>query len=232
MSAPTPRTQTTVMLVDDQPLVRQGIGLMLSTAGDLTVVGETADGREAVRMEAELRPDVVVMDIRMPVLDGITATREILDQACGRDRRPGILVLTTFDDDEYVYEALAAGASGFLLKDASTHEVVHAVRVVARGDALLAPTVTRRLVADITVARRQRRAAPSTDLPSLTPREVEIIVNLAHGRSNAELAEELFVTEQTIKTHVRNILGKLHLRDRTQIVVFAYENQLVTPGQG
>jgi DNA-binding NarL/FixJ family response regulator len=226
MTEPAP---TRVIVVDDQAMIRHGISLMLSTAPDIEVVGEAGDGREAVATEAALRPDVVLMDIRMPGMDGIAATRAIAAAATDRPA-PSVLVLTTFDHDEYVADALSAGASGFLLKDASTDELVAAVRTVARGDAVLDPSLTRRFVEDY-LARRSA-PAPAADqalVAQLTAREREIVVLLAQGRSNLELADALVLSEQTVKTHIRNILSKLHLRDRTQIVVFAFRNGLDSP---
>jgi DNA-binding NarL/FixJ family response regulator len=214
-----------VLVVDDQRIVRAGFRAMLDAHDDIDVVGEAADGREAVDLSARLDPDVVLMDIRMPGMDGLEATARIVD---GATDTPRVLVLTTFDLDEYVYDALHAGASGFLLKDATEQELLTAVRVVAAGDALLAPSVTRRLIADF--ARRPRpRRAPSGAIDRLTPRETEVVTLVAQGMSNAEIAGYLVVTEQTVKTHVSSVLTKLGLRDRVQIVVFAYESGMVTP---
>jgi DNA-binding NarL/FixJ family response regulator len=208
-----------VLVVDDQIMIRDGLATLLSAAGDIEVVGQAGDGRAAVDLARTLEPDVVVMDIRMPVLDGLAATAEIASAG----PRPGVLILTTFDLDEYVYEALGAGASGFLLKDASGAELVEAVRVVARGDALLAPSVTRRLIGAF--ARRRRHERPASGAAAgLTPRELDVLRLVARGLSNAEIAAELVLAEQTVKTHVGNMLAKLGLRDRTQAVVFAYEN--------
>lgn len=216
-----------VLVVDDQRIVRAGFRAMLDAYDDIDVVGEAADGHEAVQLSARVEPDVVLMDIRMPGMDGLEATKQILADDAD-SHRPHILVLTTFDLDEYVYDALRAGASGFLLKDATEAELVNAVRVIARGDALLAPSVTRRLIADY--ARRPRpRTAPASAAERLTPRETEILALVAQGMSNAEIAAYLVVTEQTVKTHVSGILTKLGLRDRVQIVVFAYESGMVTP---
>lgn len=217
-----------VVIVDDQALVRDGLSALLSAAPDIEVVGEAANGAQAVTLAGELNPDVVVMDVRMPVMDGLAAAREILtDQP---EDGPRVLMLTTFDLDEYVYEALACGASGFLLKDASAQELINAVRVVAAGDALLAPSVTRRLIADF--ARRQRHERPAPQVAaSLTARELEVLRLVARGLSNQEIAADLVVAEQTVKTHVSRVLAKLNLRDRTQAVVFAYENGLM-PGPG
>jgi DNA-binding NarL/FixJ family response regulator len=218
-----------VLIADDHVLVRDGFAMILSTQPDLQVVGEAADGDEAIRAARELRPDVVLMDIRMPNVDGIEATAAIC-----RDTRAKVLVLTTFDLDEYVYDALRAGASGFLLKDMRRSELVDAIRVVAAGEALLAPTVTRRLIADVVGRARPAPAAsqPGSRLTSLTARETEALRQIARGLSNAEIARELYVTEHTVKTHVSSLLGKLGLRDRVQAVVLAYESGLVTPGGG
>jgi DNA-binding NarL/FixJ family response regulator len=216
---------TTVLLVDDQALVRAGFRLILESQPDLTVVDEAADGLEALALAERHRPDVVLMDIRMPALDGISATRRL----AGTLPDTRVLVLTTFDLDEYVYEALAAGASGFLLKDVSRDELVAAVRVVAAGDALLAPSVTRRLLADF-VRSRPAPPAPTPADARLTAREQETLELLARGLSNAEIAAHLVVSENTVKTHVGNVLMKLALRDRVHAVIYAYENGMVTPG--
>jgi DNA-binding NarL/FixJ family response regulator len=218
---------TTCLVVDDQAMVREGFGAILNAQDDMSVVGHASNGAEAVAMCEEHHPDVILMDVRMPVMDGLEATRQILGEHRGGDA-PRVLILTTFDLDEYVYEALRSGASGFLLKDAPAAELVHAVRVVAAGDALLAPSVTRRLIADFS---RQRPSAPySATVEELTPRENEILRLVAQGLSNAEISETLFIAEQTTKTHVGRVLFKLGLRDRAQAVVFAYESGLVTPG--
>src|SRR5215207_5605227 len=216
-----------VLVADDQELVRAGFAMILASQPDLTVVGEVADGAEAIRAARELRPDVVLMDVRMPNVDGIEATTVIC-----RDTHAKVLVLTTFDVDEYVYDALRAGASGFLLKDMRRDELVEAVRVVAAGEALLAPTITRRLIADV-VARARPASPPRADtrLASLTARETDTLRQVARGLSNAEIAAELYVTEHTVKTHVSSVLTKLHLRDRVQAVVLAYESGLVLPGE-
>ncbi|MDG4828689.1 response regulator transcription factor [Solwaraspora sp. WMMD1047] len=218
-----------VLVADDQELVRGGFALILDAQPDITVVGEAADGAEAVRVAAALAPHVVLMDIRMPNLDGIRATAEI---CAGSDTK--VLVLTTFDLDEYVYDALRAGASGFLLKDMRRDELVNAVRVVAAGEALLAPTVTRRLIADVVARSAGRGAAPpaAAKLAALTSRETETLRAVARGLSNAEIAALLYVTEHTVKTHVSNVLTKLGLRDRVQAVVLAYETGLVVPRSG
>jgi DNA-binding NarL/FixJ family response regulator len=219
---------TSCLVVDDQAMVREGFGALLAAQPDLAVAGLAADGAEAVRLARELRPDVVLMDVRMPVMDGIEATSQILGDE-QLDGPPRVLILTTFDLDDYVYEALRAGASGFLLKDAPAGELVHAVRVVAGGDALLAPSVTKRLIAEIAQRRAPVAVAPE-GLDELTPRELEVLRLIARGMSNAEISRELVIAEETTKTHVGRILMKLHLRDRAQAVVLAYESRLVTPG--
>ncbi len=212
-----------VLLADDQELVRSGFRLILELADGIEVVGEAVDGREAVHLAKELEPDVVLMDVRMPDVDGIEATRQL--RATGLETR--VLVLTTFDLDEYVYAAVRAGASGFLLKDAPREQLVTAVRTVARGEALLAPAITKRLIERF-VARPAPESAPG--LAELSARESEVLRLLARGLSNAEIAAELFVGEATVKTHVARVLAKLGLRDRVQAVVFAYEHGLVEPG--
>ncbi|HET6685399.1 MAG TPA: response regulator transcription factor [Jiangellaceae bacterium] len=216
-----------VGICDDQALVRDGLRVQLGLVPDIDVVGEASDGEQAVALARRERPDVLVMDIRMPVLDGIEATRRIVaDAATDRVR---VLMLTTFDLDEHVYAALSAGASGFLLKDATPEEIVHAIRVVAAGESLLAPTVTSRLVREF--ASRPTAGRPDGELlTSLTEREVEVLLLVAQGLSNAELAERLVVSHATAKTHVSRILSKLGLRDRAQLVVAAYEAGLVVPG--
>jgi DNA-binding NarL/FixJ family response regulator len=216
-----------VVLVDDQAMVRAGFRMILECEDDIDVVGEAADGRDAVDLVARARPDVVLMDVRMPHVDGIEATRRVRATA----DPPHVLVLTTFDLDDYVYAALRAGASGFLLKDAPAEQLVDAVRVIAAGDALLAPSVTRRLIED--VARRPALdATPPPGLADLTDREREVLQLIARGLSNAEIAERLYLGEATVKTHVGRVLTKLGLRDRVQAVVVAYESGLVTPGAG
>ena len=217
-----------VLIADDQALVRDGFGMILDAQEDIEVVGNAADGREAVEQARELRPDVILMDIRMPGLDGIEATRRL----CGEgDGGPRVLMLTTFDQNEYVYEAMKAGASGFLLKDVRREELVGAVRTVAAGDAMLAPALTRRLIEDF-VRRPHPGAAPAGALAELTERELEVVRLVARGLSNAEIAEVLVVSEATVKTHVARILSKLGLRDRIQVVVLAYETGFVQPGEG
>ena len=214
-----------VVVADDQGMVRSGFTTLLNAQPDIDVIGEAVNGQEAVTRAAELRPDVILMDVRMPVLDGLQATRRIAALEVG----PRILILTTFDLDDYVYEALRAGASGFLLKDATTAELIHAVKVVAAGDALLAPSVTRRLIADFT--REPPGVTPSpAKLDVLTSRETEVVKLIARGLSNAEISDTLVISAETTKTHVKRILAKLGLRDRAQVVVVAYESGLVTPG--
>jgi DNA-binding NarL/FixJ family response regulator len=218
----------TVLLVDDQPLLRMGFRLILEGEEDLRIVGEASDGTEAIRLVGELSPDVVLMDVRMPVLDGIEATRAITATgSCAR-----IIILTTFDVDEYAFAGLQAGASAFLLKDAAPSDLINAVRVVASGDAVVAPRITQRLLE--TYVRGSARPAPAAPAPDplladLTPRETEMLEAMAEGLSNAEIAHRYFLSEATVKTHVRRILTKLHLRDRVQAVVYAYETGLVVP---
>ncbi|WP_433328822.1 response regulator [Spirillospora sp. CA-294931] len=216
-----------VLIADDQTIVRAGFAALLDAQPDITVVGQAGDGREAVALTARHRPDVVIMDIRMPHMDGIEATRRILAQPGTEALR--VLVLTTFDVDEYVYEALSVGASGFLLKDATAEELTSAVRVVARGDSLLAPQVTGRLIREFTKQRRSRPQAPSA-METLTARETEVLVLIAGGMSNGEIAKRLVVSEHTVKTHTARIFSKLGLRDRAQAVMLAYESGLVIPG--
>ncbi|WP_455836081.1 response regulator [Pseudarthrobacter siccitolerans] len=219
---------TTVLLVDDQPLLRMGFRLILEGEDDLRIVGEASDGAEAVRLVREHSPDVVLMDVRMPVLDGIEATRAITESgACSR-----IIILTTFDVDEYAFAGLQAGAYAFLLKDAAPQDLINAVRVVACGDAVVAPRVTQRLLETyVRGAAKPVPAVPAPDplLADLTPRETEMLEAMAEGLSNAEIAHRHFLSEATVKTHVRRILTKLHLRDRVQAVVYAYETGLVVP---
>jgi DNA-binding NarL/FixJ family response regulator len=217
----------TCLIVDDQAMVREGFSALLDAQPDLSVVGQAADGAAAVRQARQLAPDVILMDVRMPVMDGLEATRQILQSDDGHQAR--VIMLTTYDVDEYVYEALSAGASGFLLKDASADELVRAVRVIAAGEALLAPSVTRRLIAEF--AHQRRHSPPlARALASLTHREVEVLRLIARGLSNAEISEALVVAPQTTKTHVGRILMKLSLRDRAQAVVIAYESGLISPG--
>jgi DNA-binding NarL/FixJ family response regulator len=219
---------TRCLIADDQAMVREGFAAVLAAQPGLQVVGQAADGADAVRQARLLEPDVVVMDVRMPVMDGLQATREILGARAG-PQRPRVLMLTTFDLDDYIYAALRAGASGFLLKDATATELVTAVRVVAAGEALLAPSVTRRLIADF--ARRQLPDQPPPPaLDALTQRETEVLRLIARGLSNAEISDALVIAEQTTKTYVGRVLAKLNLRDRAQAVVVAYETGLVTPG--
>jgi DNA-binding NarL/FixJ family response regulator len=209
-------------------MVREGFAALLSAQPDIVVVGDAGNGADAVTASRHHQPDVVLMDVRMPVLDGLAATERILADRPG-SARPRVLILTTFDLDDYVYGALRAGASGFVLKDAPAAELVHAVRVVAAGDALLAPSVTRRLIADYTTSGRPDPSLAPT-LRELTPRETDVLRLIAHGRSNQEIAEQLVLAEQTVKTHVSRVLAKLGVRDRAQAVVFAYESGLVTLG--
>ncbi|KNX37398.1 response regulator [Luteipulveratus halotolerans] len=217
----------TVVIVDDQAMVRQGIGALLGSQPDISVIGEAPDGAQAVREVARLTPDVVLMDVRMPEVNGLEATATIMSSPS--PTRPKVLMLTTFDIDEYVYEALRIGASGFMLKDAPADELARAVRVVSQGDSLLAPSITKRLIAEAT---QRRSAVPkhSRLLDGLTTREREVLELVAAGLSNAEIAARLFVAEQTVKTHVSRVLAKLSLRDRAQAVVFAYEHGVVVPG--
>jgi DNA-binding NarL/FixJ family response regulator len=218
-----------VLIVDDQSLVRAGFRMILEAEADLEVVGEAADGVEAVASAAEHRPDVILMDVRMPNVDGLEATRRILD---GQETGPKILILTTFDLDEYVYEALRAGASGFLLKDTPPEDLVDAIRIVAGGDALLSPAITRRVIEEFVRRPPASMRAKPPELEELTARELEMLGYLARGLSNAEIAKEAFVSETTVKTHVARILMKLRLRDRVQAVVFAYEHGIAQPGDG
>jgi DNA-binding NarL/FixJ family response regulator len=213
-----------VLIADDQTLVRGGFRLILEAQNDIKVVGEAQDGEDALAQARGLRPDVVLMDIRMPKLDGLEATRRLLSG----DGESRVLVLTTLDADEYVYEAMKAGASGFLLKDVRPEQLADAVRVVASGDALLAPVITRRLIEDF-VRRPPPGSGPPVELAELSDRELEVLKLIAQGLSNAEIAASLFLSEATVKTHVTHILGKLRLRDRVQAVVLAYECGLVKP---
>ncbi|MFC1443594.1 response regulator transcription factor [Streptacidiphilus sp. N1-10] len=214
-----------LLIVDDQDLIRTGFRLFLQTQDDLEVVGEAADGHEALTRAASLRPDVVLMDIRMPRMDGIEATSRL----AASESSPRVLVLTTYDLDQYVFGALRAGASGFLLKDAPRERLLEAIRVVHAGEALLSPSITRRLIEDY-AARTEPLRPPTELLAGLTPREREILLLVARGLSNPEIAAHLVVTEATVKSHVGSVFAKLHLRDRVQAVVFAYENGIVLPG--
>jgi DNA-binding NarL/FixJ family response regulator len=216
----------TVLLADDQSMVRAGFRMILESEPDIEVIGEAADGEQAAESARRMRPDVVLMDIQMPGGDGLEATRRITERAEGASR---VVILTTFERDDYVFEALHAGASGFLLKNAPPERLIEAVRVVAAGEALLAPSVTRRIIEQF--ARRPVEAEVHARVASLTQREREVLVLLASGKSNSELAAELFVSEGTIKTHLSSLLAKLGLRDRVQAVVLAYESGLVTPGR-
>jgi len=225
MTVPGPPAPIRVLVVDDQELVRSGFCVILEAADGITVVGEAGHGEAAVSAVAAHHPDVVLMDIRMPGMDGLEATRLITRDASA----PKVVMLTTFDLDDYVYEALRAGASGFLLKDSPRHDLIAAVRAAAAGDALLAPSVTRRLIEAF--ARRPPETSPSPSrLASLTARERDVLLLLARGRSNSEIALALFVSEATVKTHVGNVLAKLGLRDRVQAVILAYETGMVVPG--
>jgi DNA-binding NarL/FixJ family response regulator len=215
-----------VLVADDQELVRTGLRTILAAQPDVDVIGEAADGEEAIEAARRLSPDVVVMDVRTPTMDGLEATRRIVSES---RRPPRVLVLTTFDLDEYVYQALRAGASGFLLKGAPTEQVVEAVRVIASGDALISPSVTRRLIDEF--ARRPRTdAAPPPELDELTSRERDVLELVALGRSNPEIADELVVSAATVKTHVAHILMKLGVRDRVQAVILLYESGAIQPG--
>jgi DNA-binding NarL/FixJ family response regulator len=216
------------LIADDQAMVREGFAAMLAAEPGIMVAGQAVDGADAVRQARRLDPDVVLMDVRMPVMGGLQAAREILTAAAG-PHTPRVLMLTTFDLDEYVYEALRAGASGFVLKDATTAELIHAVKVVAAGDALLAPSVTRRLITDFT---RKPPAVPAVPvaLDVLTSRETEVLMLIAQGMSNTQISDTLCIAGETTRTHIKRILSKLGLRDRAQAVVIAYETGLVTPG--
>jgi len=215
-----------VVIADDQQLIRTGFRMILTAEPDIEIVGEAATGTEAVALNRDLRPDVVLMDIRMPELDGIEATRRILAQ--NQEPKPSVLILTTFDLDEYVYDALRAGASGFLLKDVPAPQLAAAIRTVGEGDALLAPSITRRLIEEFTAPRTPSNTPPG--ISELTPRELEVFTLLATGMTNGEIAAQLIVGETTVKTHVTRILMKLRVRDRVQAVVLAYEAGIVSPG--
>jgi DNA-binding NarL/FixJ family response regulator len=215
-----------VLIVDDQELVRTGFRMILEAEADIDVVGEAGDGVEAIAEARRLEPDVVLMDVRMPELDGIEATRRLLENGMGATK---VVMLTTFDMDEYVYDALRAGASGFLLKDVPPEQLIAGIHAVASGDALLAPSITRRLIEEF-VRSAPAKTSASASIGELTARELEVLQALARGLSNAEIAQELFVSETTVKTHVGHVLMKLDLRDRVQAVVLAYESGLVLPG--
>jgi len=215
-----------VVIADDQQLIRDGFRMILAAATDIEIVGEASNGAEAVSLTRELRPDVVLMDIRMPELDGIEATRRILAQ--NDEPKTSVLILTTFDLDEYVYDALRAGASGFLLKDVPARQLAAAIRTVGEGNALLSPSITRRLIEEFSASRAP--VTPVPELDELTPRELEVFQLLATGKTNGEIAAELIIGETTVKTHVTRILMKLGVRDRVQAVVLAYETRFVSPG--
>ena len=242
MSTPAPAIR--IVVADDHQVVRTGFAELLGTQPDFAVLGTACDGAEAVRICRELQPDVVLMDVRMPLMDGIEATRQVVgpggasslahddrrqDPAGSAPGRPRVLILTTFDLDEYVYDALRAGASGFLLKDVTAERLFDAVRVVAAGDALLAPAITRRLIGEFALMRPKPDATPLAAFAALTPRETQVLRLVAEGLSNPEISARLIVTEETVKTHVSRVLNKLGLRDRTQAVVAAYESGLVVP---
>ncbi len=214
-----------VLIADDQELVRTGFSMILGAADGIEVVGEATDGAHAVESARRLQPDIVLMDVRMPVLDGIQATRRLAELRI----QARVVILTTFDHDDYIYDALRAGASGFLLKDGPADQLIAAVRTVAAGESLLAPSITTRVIAEL--ARHPHRTAPPTELDELTARELEVLKLLARGLSNAEIAQRLIVGDATIKTHVARLLMKLHLRDRVQAIIYAYETQLIEPGQ-
>jgi DNA-binding NarL/FixJ family response regulator len=220
-----------IVVADDHHVVRTGFAALLDTQPDFAVVGTACDGTEAVQLCRELSPDVVLMDVRMPVMDGIEATRQLAGSGPDGSPGPRILILTTFDLDRYVYDALCAGASGFLLKDVTAERLFEAVRVIAAGEALLAPAVTRRLISEFTRLRPRAEAPATGALATLTPRETQVLRLVAEGLSNPEIAARLVVTEETVKSHVSRMLAKLGLRDRTQAVVTAYELGLVVPGR-
>jgi DNA-binding NarL/FixJ family response regulator len=218
----------TVLLVDDQSLVRTGFRMILEAEEDIEVVGEAGDGRQAIQQARALRPDVVLMDVRMPEMDGIEATRQLLADGTSDSK---VVMLTTFDMDEYVYDALRAGASGFLLKDVPPEQLVSGIHAVGSGDALLAPTVTRRVIEEFVRRPPESVRTAPPELEELTPRELEVLQLIARGLSNAEIAGQLVVSETTVKTHVAHVLMKLRLRDRVQAVVLAYESGLIQPGE-
>jgi DNA-binding NarL/FixJ family response regulator len=220
-----------IIVADDHQVVRAGFAALLDTQPDFTVVGTASDGKAAVSASRELNPDVILMDVRMPGMDGIEATRQLTGPAAVGPHIPRVLILTTFDLDEYVYDALCAGASGFLLKDVTAERLFDAVRVVAAGDALLAPSVTRRLISEF-AQLRPAASQPPAALASLTPRETQVLRLMAEGLSNPEIAARLVVSEETVKSHVSRVLAKLNLRDRTQAVITAYESGLVVPRSG
>ena len=220
-----------IIVADDHQVVRAGFAALLDTQSDFEVVGTASDGNAAVTASRELHPDVILMDVRMPGMDGIEATRQLAGPAAVGPHIPRVLILTTFDLDEYVYDALCAGASGFLLKDVTAESLFEAVRVVAAGDALLAPSVTRRLISEF-AHQRPAASRPPVTLASLTPRETQVLRLMAEGLSNPEIAARLVVAEETVKTHVSRVLAKLGLRDRTQAVITAYESGLVVPRSG
>jgi DNA-binding NarL/FixJ family response regulator len=224
-----PQKTIRIVVADDHEIVRTGFAELLRTQADFSVVGTAADGAEAVRLCREAAPDVVLMDVRMPVMDGIAATKDLVASPV---KVPSVLILTTFDLDEYVYDALCAGASGFLLKDVTAEQLFDAVRIVARGDALLAPSVTRQLIGEFARIRPTAGTPSGATIDMLTPRETEVLRLVAEGLSNAEISKRLIVSDETVKTHVSRILSKLGVRDRTQIVVAAYESGLVAPGKG
>jgi DNA-binding NarL/FixJ family response regulator len=226
-----PAGRLRIIVADDHQVVRAGFAALLDTQPDFTIIATASDGNEAVRASRELNPDVILMDVRMPGMDGIEATRQLAGPGAAGSHVPRVLILTTFDLDEYVYDALCAGASGFLLKDVTAERLFDAVRVVAAGEALLAPSVTRRLISEFTHLRPASQHPP-TAMAALTPRETEVLRLIAEGLSNTEIAARLVVSEETVKTHVSRILGKLGLRDRTQAVIAAYESGLVVPGRG
>jgi DNA-binding NarL/FixJ family response regulator len=217
-----------IVVADDHEIVRTGFAELLRTQADFAVVGTAADGAEAVRLCREAAPHVVLMDVRMPVMDGISATKDLV---AAPTNAPSVLILTTFDLDEYVYDALCAGASGFLLKDVTAEQLFDAVRIVARGDALLAPSITRRLIGEFARIRSTAGTPSTATIDMLTPRETEVLRLVAEGLSNAEISARLIVSDETVKTHVSRILSKIGVRDRTQLVVAAYESGLVAPGK-